>query len=158
MISQRGQAEAEAIRAKGQAEAEAIKAKGLAEAEALEKKAEALAKMNEAGKLQMVMDILPEFARAIADPMSKIGNVTVIGGGSDGSGVDAMTRSAVGSLKAVTEAVRDTVGFDLTRVMDAQTIDAKVKRDVTINGGEGIDVNVHSQAPAPEASAESNPS
>ena len=158
MISQRGQAEAEAIRAKGQAEAEAIKAKGLAEAEALEKKAEALAKMNEAGKLQMVMDILPEFARAIADPMSKIGNVTVIGGGSDGSGVDAMTRSAVGSLKAVTEAVRDTVGFDLTRVMDAQTIDAKVKRDVTINGGGGIDVNVHSQAPAPEASAESNPS
>ena len=65
-----------------------------------------------------------------------------------------MTRSAVGSLKAVTEAVRDTVGFDLTRVMDAQTIDAKIKRDVTINGGEGLDVNLHSpaqvQAPAQE--------
>ena len=79
--NQRGQAEAEAIAARGQAEAEAIRAKGLAEAEALEKKAEALAKMNEAGKLQMVMDILPAFAQAIAEPMSKIGNVTVIGGG-----------------------------------------------------------------------------
>ena len=98
----------------------------------------------------MVMDILPEFARAIAEPMSKIGNVTVIGGGSDGSGVASMTRSAVGSLKAATEAVRDTVGFDLTKVMDAQTIDAKVKRDVTINGGEGIDINLHPQTPPAE--------
>ena len=73
---------------------------------------------------------------------------------SDGSGVDSMTRSAVSSLKAVTEAVRDTVGFDLTRVMDAQTIDAKVKRDVIINGGEGIDVNLHPQMPSDEKSEE----
>ena len=46
--------------------------------------------------------------------------------------------------------MRDTVGFDLTKVMDAQTIDAKVKRDVTINGGEGIDINLHPQTPAAE--------
>lgn len=154
MISQRGQAEAEAIAARGQAEAEAIRAKGLAEAEALEKKAEALAKMNEAGKLQMVMDILPAFAQAIAEPMSKIGNVTVIGGGESGSGVDAMTRSAVSSLKAVTEAVKDTVGFDLTKVMEAQTIDAKTRRDVTFNGGGAIDVQLNqtgTPAPVPPA-------
>lgn len=154
MISQRGQAEAEAIAARGQAEAEAIRAKGLAEAEALEKKAEALAKMNEAGKLQMVMDILPAFAQAVAEPMSKIGNVTVIGGGEGGSGVDAMTRSAVSSLKAVTEAVKDTVGFDLTKVMEAQTIDAKTRRDVTLNGGGAIDVQLNqtgTPAPVPPA-------
>ncbi|MCI5843537.1 MAG: SPFH domain-containing protein [Clostridiales bacterium] len=150
MISQRGQAEAEAIAARGQAEAEAIRAKGLAEAEALEKKAEALAKMNEAGKLQMVMDILPAFAQAVAEPMSKIGNVTVIGGGEGGSGVDAMTRSAVSSLKAVTEAVKDTVGFDLTKVMEAQTIDAMTRRDVMLNGGGAIDVQLNQAGtPAP---------
>ena len=150
MISQRGQAEAEAIAARGQAEAEAIRAKGLAEAEALEKKAEALAKMNEAGKLQMVMDILPAFAQAVAEPMSKIGNVTVIGGGEGGSGVDAMTRSAVSSLKAVTEAVKDTVGFDLTKVMEAQTIDAMTRHDVTLNGGGAIDVQLNQAGtPAP---------
>ena len=131
-----------------------VRAKGLAEAEALEKKAEALAKMNEAGKLQMVMDILPAFAQAIAEPMSKIGNVTVIGGGESGSGVDAMTRSAVSSLKAVTEAVKDTVGFDLTKVMEAQTIDAKTRRDVTLNGGGAIDVQLNqtgTPAPVPPA-------
>ena len=148
------EAEAAMISQRGQAEAEAIRAKGLAEAEALEKKAEALAKMNEAGKLQMVMDILPAFAQAIAEPMSKIGNVTVIGGGESGSGVDAMTRSAVSSLKAVTEAVKDTVGFDLTKVMEAQTIDAKTRRDVTLNGGGAIDVQLNqtgTPAPVPPA-------
>ena len=110
--------------------------------------------MNEAGKLQMVMDILPAFAQAIAEPMSKIGNVTVIGGGESGSGVDAMTRSAVSSLKAVTEAVKDTVGFDLTKVMEAQTIDAKTRRDVTLNGGGAIDVQLNqtgTPAPVPPA-------
>lgn len=142
-IRAKGIAEAEAIKAKGIAEAEAIKAKGIAEAEALEKKAEALAKMNEAGKLQMVMDVLPEFARAVTEPMSKIGNVTVIGGGSDGSGIDSVTRASVASLKAVTDAVKDTVGFDLTKVMEAQGIDAQVKREVTLKAPEGgIGLNV----------------
>lgn len=41
---------------------------GLAEAEALEKKAEALAKMNDAGKLQMVIEKLPEIARPWPSP------------------------------------------------------------------------------------------
>lgn len=132
-IKKRGEAEAEAIRSKGTAEAEAIRQKGLAEAEALEKKAEALAKMNEAGKLQMVMDILPEFARAVSEPMSRIGNVTVIGGGDD-AGISAMTGSTVSALKAVTDAVKSTTGFDLTRVMEAQTIDAKTERNVHLDG------------------------
>ena len=131
-IRARGEAEADSIKVKGQAEAETIRQKGLAEAEALEKKAEALAKMNEAGKLQMVMDVLPDFAKAIAEPMSKIGNVTVIGG-SDGSGVDSMTKASVGALKTVVEAVKDTVGFDLTKVMEAQTIDAKTNHKVELS-------------------------
>ena len=131
VIKRRGEAEAEAIKQKGTAEAEAVRLRGLAEAEALEKKAEALAKMNEAGKLQMVMDILPEFAKAVAEPMSRIGNVTIIGGGEDG-GVASMTQSTVGALKAVTEAVKSTTGFDLTRVMEAQTIDAQTKREVVL--------------------------
>ncbi|MDR0469033.1 MAG: flotillin family protein, partial [Peptococcaceae bacterium] len=55
VILREGEARAKTIEALGVAEAEAIRSKGLAEAEALEKKAEALAKMNEAGKLDMVI-------------------------------------------------------------------------------------------------------
>lgn len=143
-IKQQGEAQADVISRTGAAEAEAIRAKGLAEAEALNKKAEALAKMNEAGKLQMVMEVLPDIARAVAEPMAKIGNITIIGGG-DGTGADAsnVARSTVGALKAVTDAVKDTVGFDLTRVMEAQTIDAQTKRDISMTGLRPIDVTLH---------------
>lgn len=128
---------------------------GLAEAEALEKKAEALAKMNEAGKLQMVMDILPEFARAVSEPMSRIGNVTVIGGGDD-AGISAMTGSTVSALKAVTDAVKSTTGFDLTRVMEAQTIDAKTERNVHLDGAP-LQVKVETESKADSVTKESNP-
>ena len=154
-IKKRGEAEAEAIRSKGTAEAEAIRQKGLAEAEALEKKAEALAKMNEAGKLQMVMDILPEFARAVSEPMSRIGNVTVIGGGDD-AGISAMTGSTVSALKAVTDAVKSTTGFDLTRVMEAQTIDAKTERNVHLNGAP-LQVKVETESKTDSVTKENNP-
>ncbi|MDF2839067.1 MAG: hypothetical protein K0S60_770, partial [Evtepia sp.] len=128
-----GEAQAAIISAQGKAEADAIREKGLAEAEALERKAEALAKMDEAGKLQMVIEKLPEIARAVAEPLSKIGNITIIGGNGDGAnGPTEVAGYAVGALKAVNEAMKETIGFDLTEVMKANTYDAKVNKNVTV--------------------------
>lgn len=150
-----GDAQAEVVRKQGEAEAEAIKAKGLAEAEALEKKAEALAKMDEAGKLQMVMDKLPEIARAVAEPMSKIGTITIIGGGSDGGSAVDVARMSTGALKAVTDSLKETVGWDLGDVFAAQTIQAKTQRDMTlaVEGSEApqVNVTVNGQEPTGEA-------
>lgn len=135
VIEAKGIAEADMAKAKGLAEAEAIKAKGLAEAEALERKAEALAKMDEAGKLQMVVEKLPEIAKAVAEPLSRIGNITIIGGSGEGSdGTTDVARYTVGAMKAVTEAVKETIGFDLTDVMKANTIQAKTNNYLEING------------------------
>lgn len=129
-----GEAQAKVIESRGLAEADAIRAKGLAEAEALEKKAEALAKMDEAGKLQMVIEKLPEIAKAVAEPLSKIGNITIIGGSGEGSdGVSNVTGYTVGALKAVTEAVKETIGFDLTDVMRSNTIKAKTDKEIKID-------------------------
>ena len=132
-IKQEGVAQAEITEKQGLAQAEAVKQLGLAEAEALEKKAEALAKMNDAGKLQMVIEKLPEIARAVAEPMAKIGNITIIGGGSengDGAGAADVARYTVGALKAVNEALKDTIGFDMTEVMRANTFEARTTRNV----------------------------
>ncbi|QUH26310.1 flotillin family protein [Serpentinicella alkaliphila] len=129
-----GQAKAKVIDAQGKAEATAIREKGLAEAEALEKKAEALAKMDEAGKLQMVIEKLPEIAKAVSEPLSKIGNITIIGGSGDGNGgAGEVARYTVGALKAVTEAVKETIGFDITEVMKSTTIQAKTDRNVKLD-------------------------
>lgn len=135
-IKQEGLAQAEIIEKQGLAEAESIKMRGLAEAEALEKKAEALAKMDDSGKLQMVIDKLPEIARAVAEPMAKIGNITIIdGGSSDGEsgGASNVARYTVGALKAVNEALKDTVGFDLTEVMRASTFEGKTTQNIKLD-------------------------
>ena len=89
--------------------------------------------MNDAGKLQMVIEKLPEIARAVAEPMAKIGNITIIGGGSengDGAGAADVARYTVGALKAVNEALKDTIGFDMTEVMRANTFEARTTRNV----------------------------
>lgn len=129
----RGLAEAEVIKQKGVAEAEAIKLKGLAEAEALDKKAEALAKMDDAGKIQMVVEKLPEIAAAIAQPMSQISNMTIIGGGNGDGGATDVAKMGLGTLKALTEGMKDVIGFDLTEVMKAQTFEGKTTKNINMN-------------------------
>lgn len=138
LIRQEGEAKAKIIEVTGIAEAEAIKRKGLAEAEALEKKAEALAKMNEAGKLQMVIDKYPQIIAAAAEPLKNIGKVTYVGGtGGDGSNVAGEVAGYTsGVLKAVTEVMKETLGFDFVEIMKAGTYDAKVnkKLQIDVNG------------------------
>ena len=77
---------------------------------------------------------LLEIAAAVAEPMSKIGNITIIGGGSGESGESAgaadVARYTVGALKAVNEALKDTIGFDMTEVMRANTFEAKTTSKV----------------------------
>ena len=73
--------EAEGIRARGEAEAAAIQAKALAEAEGMEKKAQAYQKYNHAAMAEMMMKVLPEIAGKIAEPLSQIDKITIIGGG-----------------------------------------------------------------------------
>ena len=140
VITQEGEAKAKIIEAVGIAEAEAIRRKGLAEAEALEKKAEALAKMNEAGKLEMVIEKYPEIVAAAAEPLRNIGNITYVGGvGGGGSGeggpgvAGEVAGYTAGVLKAITQVMSETLGFDFVEVMKAGTYDAKVNRKLQID-------------------------
>jgi len=138
IITMEGEARAKVIESMGVAEAEAIRLKGLAEAEALEKKAEALAKMNEAGKLEMVIEKYPEIVAAAAEPLRNIGNITYVGGvGEGGASVAGEVASYTsGVLKAVTQVMNETLGFDFIEVMKAGTYDAKVnkKLQIDVNG------------------------
>ena len=64
--------EAAGISAVGKAEAAAIQAKALAEAEGIDKKAEAMKKYGQAAVIEMVMNALPEIAKNVAQPLSKV--------------------------------------------------------------------------------------
>ena len=127
------QKEAEGIAAVGRAEAEAIQAKGMAEAQAMEKKAEAYAKYNNAAITEMIIKQLPDIARAISEPISAIDKVTIIdSGNSEGGGVPAVGGYTPAVLAKVIESVKETIGFDLTEVMRANTYAAKVNRNVNV--------------------------
>ena len=83
-IEQRAQArkaEADADMYAAQQKAAGIAAIGQAEAEAIEKKAEAQKKMGEASVLEMVLKTLPEMTAAAAEPLAKVGNITMYGEG-----------------------------------------------------------------------------
>ena len=111
--------EAKGIQMVGEAEAEAIRAKGIAEAEAMEKRAEAY-------------QVLPDIAGKIAEPLTQIDKITIIGGG-DGSGVDSVAGNVPAVMAKLFESMKETVGIDLAEVVKAGTYDAKVNRNITIN-------------------------
>ena len=125
--------EAEGIAAVGEAEARAIQAKGLAEAEALEKKAEAMKKYGQAAMLEMIVNALPEMATAVAKPLESIDKVTIIDGGGSGTGVNSMGSYVPSVLAQTLETVKETTGIDLTEVIRANTYDAKVNRNISID-------------------------
>lgn len=129
-----GFAEAEVIKQKGLAEAESIKMQGLAEAEAMEKKAEAYAKYNDAGMMEMLVNILPEVAKHIAEPMSRIEKIIVMDGDGSGNSATSVAKTVSSTMATVMESVKEMTGFDLAETMKAATYDAQVNRNVTITG------------------------
>lgn len=112
-IQAKGLAEAEAVKAKGLAEAEAAKAKGLAEAEATEKKAEAMAKMTEAAVLEMYFNTLPEVAKNVAEPLSKVDKITMYGDGNN----TKMIKDIVNTMSQVTGGVQEATGINVNALL-----------------------------------------
>ena len=124
--------EAAGIQAKGLAEAEAIRAKGLAEAEAMEKKAEAYQKYNNAAMAEMLIKVLPEIAGKIAEPLQQIDKITIIGGDSDG--VNSVAGNVPAVMAKLFESMKETTGIDLGEIVKAGTYDAKVNRNIHLDG------------------------
>lgn len=110
-----GLAQAEADKARGLAEAQIREAQGLAEALAMEKKAEAWRMYSEAAVLQILAPILPEIARAVAEPLAKIDRITLVntGGGSDAVGVSKITNELAKVISQVPPVVESLTGLNL---------------------------------------------
>ncbi len=118
LISAQREAEAKFVLA--QKEAEAIRMKGEAEAEAMLRKAEAMKQYGQAAMMQMVIDKLPEMAKAVSEPLSKTDKIILFGEG----GASSMARDTAGTMLQTFEAVKDAVGLDIPKML----------RDVTTGG------------------------
>ena len=98
-----------AIEKEGRAEAEAIRLKLEAEADGLNKKAEAMLKLQDAGKLEMVLAKMPEIARAIAEPLSRIDSITMFGEGN--------SSKLVGDIMTTTEQINKGFGLNIQNLI-----------------------------------------
>ena len=130
--------EAAGIRMVGEAEAEAIRAKGIAEAEAMEKKALAYQKYNNAAMAEMLIQVLPEIAGKIAEPLTQIDKITIIGG-DGGNGVGNVADNVPSVMAKLFETMKETVGIDLADIVKAGTYDAKVNKNINVTGLSGDD-------------------
>ena len=141
--------EAEGIRAVGEAEAAAIQAKGVAEAEAMEKKAEAYAKYNKAAVAEMMIKVLPDVASKIAEPLSQIDKITIIGGDGGNNGVEQVAGNVPAVMAKLFESMKEATGIDLADIVKADTYDAKVNRNVNVSGIDSVNLVVKDEKENP---------
>lgn len=112
------QVENDAIARKNQIEIDAIRDRGIAEAEAIKMKAEAMKEYGEAAIAEMLIKALPEFARAVAEPLASIDNVQVMDFGAEGGGVQSVAGNTVGVMAMVQKSLKETTGIDVKDLLE----------------------------------------
>jgi flotillin len=116
-IQAEAKGKAEALRLEGEAEAELIKKKGLAEAESMLKKAQSWEKYNQAAVLEMYLKTLPDLAKAVSEPLSKVDKIVVIGGGDKSLGTSKITGQVAEVLAQMPDVVKSLTGVDLKKYL-----------------------------------------
>ena len=117
-IKATGAAQAEANRLAGMTEVEIIREKGKAEVEAMLKKAEAFKLYNDATITQMIIKKLPEIAKAIAEPLSKVEKIVIVDSGNgEGKGASKVTGYVTEIMSSLPETIETLTGVDLKKVL-----------------------------------------
>jgi flotillin len=116
-IQAEAKGKAEALRLEGEAEAELIKKKGFAEADSMLKKAQAWEKYNQAAVLEMYLKTLPDLAKAVSEPLSKVDKIVVVGGGDKSLGTTKITAQVAEVLAQMPDVVKSLTGVDLKKFL-----------------------------------------
>ncbi|HZG59422.1 MAG TPA: flotillin family protein [Anoxybacillus sp.] len=127
-----GLAKAEAEKAKGEAEADVIRLKGLAEAEAKQKIAEAFEQYGKAAILDMILKMLPEYAKQVASPLANIDKITIVDtGSSDASGgANKVTSYATNLMATLQESLKASSGIDVKELLENLSGKGNVKNSI----------------------------
>lgn len=111
-ISAEAKGKSEAMKLEGLAEADEIRAKGSAEAEAMMKKAQAWEKYTQAAVLDTYIKVLPELAKAVSEPLSKVDKIVIVSGDKD-LGATKITGQVAQVLAQMPEVVKSLTGADI---------------------------------------------
>jgi flotillin len=137
-----GKGRAAWLRVEGEAQAQAIRAKGEAEAASMAARADSYRRYNQAALVEMFVKVLPEVARAVSEPLSKVEKIVLVGGGGNGEGgVAKLTSQIAQAVAQVPVVVESLTGVNLNRLLEGF-----VDRD---NGSKAIEAGAEHQ-PADE--------
>ncbi|WP_044894987.1 flotillin family protein [Bacillus alveayuensis] len=127
-----GLAKAAAEKAKGEAEADVIRLKGLAEAEAKQKIAEAFEQYGKAAMLDMILKMLPEYAKQVASPLSNIDKITIVDTGSSDAngGANKVTGYATNLMATLQESLKASSGIDVKELLENISGKGNVKNSI----------------------------
>ncbi|MEH7075834.1 flotillin family protein [Neobacillus drentensis] len=127
-----GLAKAEAQKAQGSTEAEIIRLKGLAEAEAKEKIAEAFEQFGQAAILDMIIKMLPEYAKQVASPLANIDKITVVdtGGSGESGGANKITSYATNLMASLQESLKASSGIDVKELIENYSGKGNVRQSI----------------------------
>lgn len=115
-----GMAKADAERAKGETDADIIRLRGLAEAEAKAKIAEAFEHYGQAAVLDMIVKMIPEYAKQLASPLGNIDKITVVDTGSgEGGGANKVTSYATNLMSTLQESLKESAGIDVKELIES---------------------------------------
>ncbi|MEW6368228.1 MAG: SPFH domain-containing protein [Acidobacteriota bacterium] len=98
------------VRLDGTAQAEAITARGQAEASAMREKATAWKEYTDAALAEMVIKSLPDLARAVSEPLSKVDKIVMVG---DAEGVQKVTGQVAAVLAQLPPTIESLTGLRL---------------------------------------------
>ncbi len=117
----------------GNAEAGIVLSKGEAEAKALALRAEAYRQFNEAAVIQTVLSMLPEIVRAAAEPMGRIGSLTVL----SNDGASELVKTTTRTVAEAGATVKGLTGLDIPAFLGSAMGVAGKDDDEDPSGGGG---------------------
>ena len=105
------------LEAQARARAETIRLEGEAEAEIMKRKAESYSEYSQAAIYEMLVKIMPELARAVSEPLSKVDKIVMVDSG-EGGGVSRITKQVADVLAQLPVIVESLSGVDLKKLME----------------------------------------
>jgi flotillin len=86
-------------------------------AEAMRKKAEAWQQYGEAAIVQTIAELLPQLAKNVAEPLSRIEKMVVINSGPGGGGASKITKDVADIVAQLPPIVEGLTGVDLAKMI-----------------------------------------
>ena len=105
----------------------------------MQKKAEAYERYGQAAILDMMVKIIPEVAQHVSEPISAIKNMNVYGtSGADAAGISGAVPAVI---KQSFDVIESATGVNMTDIVRANTIEAKVTRNVNLDADTKVDMD-----------------